>query len=63
MEHPKKCQETEVEEFMKVIITPDMTEKERKQDKEPRDELWENRRAGEKGWYIYRGQLKKRNFL
>ena len=63
LKNARKLKNTEVEEFKKVIITPDMTEKERKQDKELRDELWEKRRAGEEGWYIYKGQLKRRNFL
>ena len=36
LRNARKLKDTEVEEFKKVIITPDMTEKERKQDKERR---------------------------
>ena len=50
LRNARKLKDTEVEEFKKVIITPDMTERERKQDKKLRDELWvevwEKRRAG-----------------
>ena len=37
LRNARKLKDTEVEEFKKVIITPDMTEKEIKQDKELRD--------------------------
>ena len=54
MDTARKLKDTEVEELKKVIITLDMTERERKQDKELRDELWEKGRAGEEGWPVCR---------
>lgn len=45
-----------------VSIVPDMTMKEREQDKRLVDELKIKRGNGEQGWYISRGELKRRNF-
>lgn len=50
------------ENMKKVIITPDLTLNERKLDKELRLKLKEKRENGENDWYIFRGELKRRNF-
>ena len=45
----------------KIGIVPDLTFKQREKDRELRDRLKEKKDRGEKGWFISRGELKKRD--
>ena len=45
----------------KIGIVPDLTLKQRGKDRELRDRLKEKRDRGERGWFISRGELKKRD--
>ena len=62
LKNAKNLARTQDEVMKKVIITPDRTKKEQEKDKELRNELKRRREAGETGWFIQRGQLKRRNF-
>ena len=58
----KKLSKCSREEYQKVYINPDLTQRERVQDKKLRDELRARRGRGEEGWFIKRGELCRRNF-
>ena len=47
------------EVFKKIYIAPDLTKKEREEDKKLREELEQKKSSGEQGWYIRSGRLMK----
>lgn len=61
LKHAKNLKHTTQDRYRKVIIAPDLTRKQQEKDRELRAELKRLREAGEEGWYISRGEL-KRNF-
>lgn len=58
----KNLKEATKEEHKKVFVSPDLTQKERAKEKELRECLKEKRESGERGWYINKGKLMRRNF-
>ena len=58
----KRLKDARKQEYKRVFIAPDLTQQERMRDKELREQLKAKRETGEQGWYIHRGQLKRRNF-
>lgn len=56
----KLMKNTKIDQFKKIIIAPDLSLKEREEDKKLRDELKEKLNNGERGWFIKKKKLCQR---
>lgn len=62
IKNAKKLKDTRKENYRRVFISPDLTPKERAEDKELREQLKQKREQGERGWYIKNRRLVRGNF-
>lgn len=62
IKNAKKLKESSKTSYRHVYISPDLTPKERAEDKEVREQLKQKREQGERGWYIKNRKLVRGNF-